>query len=274
MNKGFILFVRPPEKQSRPALWFAFLDSRLLVREEDAAAVIPCVADIAELGLTPVRRQYLGTLAGRDCYAAELGPNTAPPADTAFQALRGLYGRLDEDLFSLAGRAFQIVEWDRTHHYCGRCGALTGYLSGERARECPACGLISYPRLSPAVIVLVQRGNRLLLARNQSFPHALYSVLAGFVEPGESLEEAVEREVYEEVRLEIEDIRYFGSQPWPYPHSLMIGFTASHASGEIHLDERELADAGWFTTDDLPHLPGKPSIARSLIDWFVSESTF
>jgi NAD+ diphosphatase len=182
--------------------------------------------------------------------------------------LRSLYGRLDEDLFSVAGRAVQIVEWHRTHRYCGRCGVETEDLPGERARVCPRCGLTSYPRLSPAVIVLVTRGDgdEVLLARSHHFPAGMYSILAGFVEPGESLEEAVVREIGEEAGIELSGLRYFGSQPWPYPNSLMIGFTATYAGGEIRLDEREIADAAWFGRDNLPLLPGRPSIARRMLD--------
>jgi NAD+ diphosphatase len=141
----------------------------------------------------------------------------------------------------------------------------------ERAKECLKCGLLHFPRLAPAIIVLVERGNQLLLARSRHFIPGLYSVIAGFVEPGETLEQAVEREVREEVGIAIKDIRYFGSQPWPFPHSLMIGFTATYAGGNIFLSDSEIEDAGWFTSQNLPALPGKISIARKLIDWFLEK---
>jgi len=141
----------------------------------------------------------------------------------------------------------------------------------ERAKECPQCGLLHFPRLAPAIIVLVERGHKLLLARSRHFPPGLYSVIAGFVEPGETLEEAVVREVREEVGVAIKDIRYFDSQPWPFPHSLMIGFTAAYAGGKISLDDMEIEDAGWFTADNLPTLPGKISISRRLIDRFLAK---
>ncbi len=127
--------------------------------------------------------------------------------------------------------------------------------------------------LLSAIIVAIERGDQLLLARARRFPTVMYSVLAGFVEPGESLEEAVAREVKEEVGLSLKDIRYFGSQPWPFPHSLMIGFTATYAGGEITLDENEIVDAGWYTVDHLPPIPGKISIARKLIDWFMAKQS-
>ena len=141
----------------------------------------------------------------------------------------------------------------------------------ERSKECPKCGQIHFPRLAPAVIVLVERGNQILMARSRHFAPGMFSVLAGFVEPGETLEEAVAREVKEESGILVKDIRYFGSQPWPFPHSLMIGFTAKYAGGEITLEDSELEEAGWYTADNLPPQPGKISIARKLIDAFVEK---
>lgn len=270
MNQAFIPKTEPPKEQSQPALWFAFRGNQLLVRTQSDRACIPCLLDMKELGLTPTRQQYLGTLAEIDCYSAELGQDSVAPNGMTFEALRKLYGNLEENFFSLAGRAFQVMEWDRTHQYCGHCGTQTVQVSDKRAKVCPSCHLVSYPRLSPAVIVLVERGTEILLARARHFPPDLYSILAGFVEPGESLEDAIVREIYEEVSIEVKNIQYFGSQPWPYPNSLMIGFTATYASGDIQVDGDELADAGWFTKNNLPLIPPRLSIARRLIDWFVA----
>ena len=141
---------------------------------------------------------------------------------------------------------------------------------GMNANECPGCGFLSFPRISPAVIVLVEKENRVLLARVKRFTTELYSILAGFVEPGETLEETVQREVEEETGIKVKNIRYFGSQPWPFPDSLMIGFTADYESGEIKIDETEIVDAGWYDPDRLPTIPGKISIARELLDWYVN----
>lgn len=268
-QRTFVSDVVPPPDQTEPAWWFAFSGNRLLVHLEPSMAPIPFVVDFRELGLTSLRRNYLGHLDGRHCYAIELAEETSPPKGMGFEGLRQAYGRLDEDLFWIAARAVQIVEWDRTHQFCGQCGAPLKTRMTERAKECPRCGLLHFPRLSPAMIVLVQKGRELLLARSRHFLPGMYSVLAGFVEPGESLEEAVAREVREEVGLTIKDIRYFGSQNWPFPHSLMIGFTATYAGGEISLNDEEIEAAGWFTADALPPLPGNISIARKLIDWFV-----
>ena len=271
MNKNFISAIVPPTERSEPAWWFAFKGDRLLVTQEPSLLSIPCLIDFSELGLSALCQHYLGLLEGRHCYAVGLNDDVTPPAGMSFEGLRQIYGRLDEDLFWVAARAVQIVDWDRTHWCCSRCGTQLKTSPSFRAKECPQCGLLQFPRLAPAIIVLVEHGNELLLARSRHFASGMYSVLAGFVEPGETLEEAVVREVKEEVGVDVKDIRYFGSQPWPFPHSLMIGFTATYAGGEISLDDTEIEDAGWFTIDKLPSIPSKISIARKLIDWFIAK---
>jgi NAD+ diphosphatase len=213
---------------------------------------------------------FLGSLDGLPCVAVDAdgaSAGTERGADPGFVALRRLWGKVDEQVWAIAGRAVQVIAWDKTHRFCGRCGEPTHPLAEERARQCPKCQLAAYPRLAPAVIVLVERADgRILLARNANFPEPIYSCLAGFVEPGETLEETVRREVREEVGIELRDLSYFGSQPWPFPHSLMIGFFAQFASGDLHPDGLEIADAAWFSPADLPNLPGEISIARALIE--------
>jgi len=262
-NNKFISRVLPLEERSEAAWFFAFQENKLLVQQQSSQLTIPCLLDFAELGLPVLRQHYLGQLDRRHCYTVELAEGIIPPEGTAFEGLRQVYGRLDEDLFWVAGRAVQIIDWDRTHQFCGRCGSHTRTHPTERAKECPQCGLLHFPRLAPAIIVLVARARR--------FPTVMYSTLAGFVEPGETLEQAVVREVKEETGIAVKDISYFGSQPWPFPHSLMIGFTAAYESGEITLEDEENIDAGWFSADRLPALPGKISIARKLIDWFLEK---
>jgi len=270
-DKRFISGIVPPSERKGLAWWFAFQGSKLLIYQESDSVNIPCLVDFSELGLAAPSQHYLGHLDGRDCYAVELAEGIAPPQGMTLEGLRQVYGRLDETLFWVATRAVQIVDWDRTHLFCGRCATPLQTKKTERAKECPMCGQLHFPRLAPAIIVVVERGHELLLARSRHFPLGMYSVLAGFVEPGESLEEAVVREVKEEVGLGVKDIKYFGSQPWPFPHSLMIGFTATYAEGKITLEDSEIEDAGWFTADHLPQIPGKISIARKLIDWFVEK---
>ena len=270
MQRVFVPRVKVPAERSGPSWWYIYRESNLLVRDTGEGAEIPSGDDVSLLGLAPIREQYLGTLDGTDCFVVEVEKETEPPDGMRFEGLRALYGKLPDDLFFLAGRAVQIIAWDRTHQFCGQCGSRTEYHPVDRATQCPNCGLINYPRLAPAVIVAVSRGDEILLARSPNFPAAFFSVLAGFVEAGESLEDTVRREIREEVSLEIQNLRYFASQSWPFPHSLMLGFTAEYASGEINIDPNEVAEAGWFRWDNLPRVPPRLSIARQLIDHFVT----
>ena len=205
-------------------------------------------------------------------------PQQEDPSYGAAVDLRSFHGRSPEHQWLAAGRAVQLVEWARTHRFCGRCGTPTELSTGERSMRCPACSLIAFPRLSPAMITLVTRGEpgpdqEALLARGVQWTLPMYSCLAGFVEPGESLEAAVIREVAEEVSINVTNPRYFGSQPWPFPNSLMVGFRADYESGEIDCDETEIVDAGWYRRDDLPMVPPGISIARKLIDAWIAECT-
>jgi NAD+ diphosphatase len=216
---------------------------------------------------------FVGLVDGHAWWAVDV-PAGDDPSDGAALDLRAFYGRAPEHQWLAAGRAVQVVEWSRTHRYCGRCGVETDVVAGERAMRCPSCSLLSFPRLSPAMITLVTRGDpgpdqRVLLARGVQWTIPMYSCLAGFVEPGESLEAAVVREVHEEVGIVATRPTYFGSQPWPFPNSLMIGFHAEYESGEIECDPTEIMDAGWFRRDELPMVPPAISIARRLIDAWV-----
>jgi NAD+ diphosphatase len=270
--KGFVARVVAPREKLEAAWWFAFQEDKLLIRPESSHVTIPYLVDFTELELPVLRQHYLGHLDGRHCYTVEVPKEVVPPSGMTFEGLRQIYGRMDEDLFSVAGRAVQIISWDKTHQFCGRCGGKTRTHSTERAKECLQCGLLHFPRLAPAIIVLVKGDHAILLARALRFSTAMYSVIAGFVEPGETLEEAVIREVREESGINVKEICYFGSQPWPFPHSLMIGFTASYASGQVTVCDEENLDVGWFTAESLPaSLPGKMSIARKLIDWFLEK---
>ena len=255
--------------QTGTSFWFAFGRAGLLVANSGDSVSIPRSSSLSALGIDPVRKQYLGTLDGIPCWSAELPQGIQAPDAMSYCDLRSLYGRLDEDLYLLAGRALQIVNWDQTHQFCGRCGARTEDLDGERAKKCPSCGFASYPRLSPATITAVLKGDKILLAHYATFRGNMHTVIAGFVEPGETLEECVAREVLEEVGLRVKNVRYFGSQPWPFPNSLMIGFTAEWESGEIKVDGKEISHADWYDAGSLPEIPPKMAIAREIIDWFA-----
>jgi len=236
------------------------------VKARPAWAKLPLRKSHDWLGAQTARTLYLGTLGGVQCWAAELADAAPAPENTAWAGLRALYSVLDDAHFALAGRALQLVGWDRTHQYCGRCGTRTEAKPDERVRFCPACKLTAYPRVAPAIMALVTRGKELLLGRSPHFPSGMYSALAGFVEPGESLEQCLAREVHEEVGVRVGNIRYFASQPWPFPHSLMIAFVCDWRSGEITPQAGEIEDAKWFEVLQLPKLPSRISIARRLID--------
>ena len=260
--------IRAPEgSEEGPVLCFVFRKRELLVTD---SFELPSLSVLNETDLGSVRSQYLGSLGGAHCHSVELLPDVTAPPGMAFRDLRVLYGNMDETLHAAAGRAVQIMEWDRTHQYCGACGEPTELSTTDRSRICPGCKIPQFPRLAPAMIVAVERGDEILLARSRHFPAGIYSVLAGFVEPGESAEEAVAREVMEEAGIRVKDVRYFGSQPWPYPNSLMLGFTAGYDSGEIRIEEEEIEDARWFKADEMPtFFPGRMSISQWLIRDFL-----
>jgi NAD+ diphosphatase len=267
MPDRFTALVTPPADRTGPALWFAFQGAQILILRDAKSASVPSARDMRELGLAPKRSQYLGILGEQHCFACELEEGSTAPEGMQWSGLRALFGSIDDSLFALAGRAFQIVDWDRSHQFCGRCGTPTQIKNHERARECPSCGQVHYPRIAPAIMALVRRGREFLLARSPHFAPGMYSALAGFVEPGETLEQTLVREVREEVGLEVANVRYFASQPWPFPHSLMIAFNADYAGGEITPEPGEIEAADWFTVDRLPQaLPSKISISRRLID--------
>ena len=267
--EGFHPAHTPPGDLPPTALAFAFRDAKVAVGGDERTPSIPALARFEAAGVRGPRH-YLGELAGVPCVALALADDAPELPDLAFAGLRSLFFRLPDPLLALAARAFQVVEWDRTHRYCGRCATPTRDKAGERAKECPACGHVAYPRNSPAMMVLVTRGPELLLARAHRFQGGMYSALAGFVEPGETIEDCIRREVREEVGIEVTNIAYFASQSWPFPHSLMIAYTAEWAGGEVVPGDEEIADARWFTPDALPPLPSSVSIARRLIDATVA----
>jgi NAD+ diphosphatase len=269
LKTRFIAAYQSKESPSDPTIWFIFQDEKLLVNIQDNDTKTICTHSPQQLGLVPIYSQFLGRYGATNCFVAEVAKKTLPPLSMQFTGLRTLFGTVENDLFILAGRAVQILHWHREHRFCGKCGTAMQNRQTELAKLCPACGFVSFPRLSPAVIMAVTREDHILLARAPRFPPGMFSTLAGFVEPGETLEEAVKREVREEVNIRIGNIRYVASQPWPFPHSIMIGFSATYVDGEIEVDNDEIEDARWFSVQDLPQLPSKITIARLLIDNFV-----
>lgn len=256
--------------------WFAFHRGTLLVvREEGATRLIEGNPAALGLGVDAIRR--IGQWRGVPCWAVQLDEPTVEALAQAkswptlrLEPLRGLFSRLPDEILAIAGRGLQLLEFDRTHRYCGACAAQTERHEGGRARRCQACGEVVYPRVAPAMMVLIIRegtaGRQLLLARSPRFPKDMYSALAGFVEPSESIESCIHREAFEEVGVLLGRLRYFGSQGWPFPHSLMVAYLADYASGEIVCQPGEIEDARWFDLNALPRLPHRLSIARRLIE--------
>ena len=281
-NPATVLFVPVPafdrflpggesgDSSEGPSWWFVLRGNDLLVARNGDSFDLPLLSDPSSLCHSPDRAHLIGTADGTACRVLGVPVHTEPPKGWTFEGVRSLFASISDGFFSVAARAMEIADWDRSHRYCGACGSPTALKRGERALECTACGSLSYPRISPAVIMAVVRGREILLARARRFPTAMYSVLAGFVEPGETLEECVAREVQEETGVEVKNLKYFASQPWPFPHSLMIAFTAEYAGGEIHPDPTEIVDAQWFTVDTFPRLPDPISVARRLINWFAA----
>lgn len=200
-------------------------------------------------------------------------PDDPPGGSQLYDWLEGRswMERLPESWFPLLSTALQVGAWLANHRFCGRCGVAAARLNHEFAMHCESCGHRNYPRISPCIITLVTHGESLLLARSPRFRPGQYSTLAGFIEPGESAEEAVHREVFEEVGIFLGEIRYFRSQAWPFPHSLMLGYFAEAASRRIRIDQHEISDAAWFSPRTLPRLPPPYSISRALIETHLAE---
>jgi NAD+ diphosphatase len=269
---SFMPGVEYPLEEKNDDLWFIFNSGKLAIEAEGDSIEIPLVSKINKYKHRLTHIHYVGQLEGKHCYAAEIGEIVGVEKDFSFGDLRTIMPNLAEDMFFIASRAIQIINWDKEHKYCGRCGVLMHQKSGERVKLCPSCGLTNYPRISPAIIVAVTKGNELLLAHNKNFRPGMFSVIAGFVDAGETFEECVKREVMEEVGIKVKNIKYFKSQPWPFPNSLMIGFTAEYESGEITPDGVEIEEAHWYTADKLPSIPSKVTISGKLINWFVENS--
>jgi NAD+ diphosphatase len=257
-------------------LAFAFSGRSLLVLADEASTRVPTAGDLATLldadAMAMLEAEVpLPTVGDTRCRAFDLPEGFQAPEGAKLIGLRELAGLAPAEVFAAAGTAVQKVEWLRTHGFCSRCGGTTERHARHEALACTACGHMHFARLSPAVIMLVERGREMLLGRSHGWPEGVYSTLAGFVDPGESLEDAVHREILEEVGVTVTDLKYFGSQPWPFPNSLMVGFTATYVRGVVTPDPVEIEDAGWFSPENLPpRLPFKTSIARALVDDFLS----
>ena len=249
-------------------LFVVIRDSDVLIEDTPGGPCLPARAAAAPFAEPPFP---VGEVAGYSVIGAAAVADVVPPEPLRFVPVRALFATLDAATLDAVGRAMAAVEFETTHRFCGRCATATEAAPPpERARRCPRCGLSQHPRIPPAVIAVVQREHEILLARNARFPPGMFSAVAGFVEVGESLEQAVAREVAEEVGVRIDELRYFASQPWPFGRSLMVGFFARHAGGDIAVDGTEIEEAAWFPLDRLPRLPPPVSIARKLIEAAVA----
>ena len=244
--------------------WLLRYNNQLLTTVEKTSGSTFPYGRASDFG-NPQDALLVGELHGSPCYAAEID-KLPENISGELISVRSLFSLAGTEEIYLAGRASHLLDWQKNHRYCGKCGTATAKKSGEFVMVCPACGLVAYPRISPAVMVIIRRGDQLLLARSPRFKPGVFSALAGFVEAGETLEQCATREVREEVGIEITHLRYFRSQPWPFPDSLMVAFFADYAGGEINPDRLEIEAANWFSRNALPALPEQVSIARQLID--------
>jgi len=264
MLEHFDLGLNPPLEVTRD-FYFVYCGYSILSRAADAKWSPLLEQEWRALAVVAQSKHYIGAWHRTACYAIELELVTPAPAGYEWISLRHFIRNPDDALFALAGRGVQIIEWHRTHRYCGQCGGELAAHSVDRARECLSCKRTFYPRLSPCIIVLVTRGELLLLARGDHHPEGMYSTLAGFIEPGETAEHAVHREVREEVGIEISNLEYWGSQPWPFPHQLMLGFYAEYKQGELIFEDEEITEADWWHYQKLPQHPPESTISGKLI---------
>ncbi len=257
-----------PDNNVKKEVFIVFQNAKVLIKQHKDKPLYIHDELPENIQKTKYSQQYFGLINNFNCNIIGLQEEVALPEIFDFLSIRSLFGQLPEDQLLLVGRANQIITWALTHHFCGKCGNKTQNKPTELALQCPVCETTFYPTIAPAIIVAVVKEGKILLGHSKRFKGKFYSVLAGFLEIGETFEECVAREVEEEAGVLVKNIKYFGSQPWPFPNSMMVGFTAEWASGEIELLDDELDDAGWFTPEDMPVTPGTFSIAGRLIEWF------
>ncbi len=268
MPPRFVPSLALPPGYDGEITWFVFRGHDLVVRDPNDGSFVdvPVLRQVSELGVEAIRSQVLGHFDGRPVCSAEIDVSVELPPGFVTYSLRRLFGRMEQAVFDVAGTAYQVQYWDKTHQVCGACANVLEYRPDSRSKLCTKCKIDYFPKVAPAMIVLVEDGDTLLMARHSRLPPGMYALVAGFLEPGETLEECVAREVREETGIEVDDIRYFASQPWPFPHQIMVAFFARKCGGELRVQTEELEDARFFHRNDLPMLPPPISVARKLID--------
>ncbi len=259
------------ENKNSSYSFLIFRKNELLIQENETSLTLPDENTFKTNILSELNGFYICEYNGKSFYVIDLETNLVLPQNYIFKNFMDCSRNFcKQKIFPIAVQAYQLLNWSRKHQYCGVCGTKFKPMNPDKSKSCPKCNNLLFPQTSPAIIVAIIKDKKILLAHNNNFPEGLYSIIAGFVELGENLEETVHREVQEEVGLKVKNIRYFNSQPWPFPNSLMLGFVADYDSGEIKTDGVEIAHADWFTPDNFPILPDEHSIARKIIDWYVS----
>ncbi len=262
---GLVQVFPEPEIQSQDVYRVLVRGSAICLGHGDPPVLLHRADPLAS-GCRVISRAYLGLFEGTPCYAEDIAADDPGPPGCYPVEIRDLPGHISRVHAGIGSFAAQTLAFSRNTRFCGRCGSMTQGMKTERAQKCPACGLVTYPRISPAVLILVRNGDRILLARSPRFPAGVHGLIAGFVEPGETLEYAAQREVAEETGVTIRNLQYMASEPWPFPDSLMIAFVADYAGGEIQVEKEEIESAAWFTRDTLPPLPSPVSLSRTLIE--------
>ncbi len=268
MSLSFISQIQPSEPMCEAALFFFFHGEDLLLIIDSDKYTIPLLYNLEPYYPYIERQVFMGLYNDKACYAASLSEKPKTLSEQiSFQHIRLSHELLnDNQTFSIVSKAKQLLNWDLNSLYCGKCGHINELSKSERAKQCSHCHFMSFPQIAPAMLVLVWREKQILLARSPQFNPGVYSILAGFVEPGETLEQTVMREVKEEAGISIKNLQYVGSQSWPFPSNLMLGFSAEYDDGELIFDRKELEDAQWFSLDNLPKLPKPISVSRLMID--------
>ncbi|EKD69926.1 MAG: hypothetical protein ACD_46C00695G0001 [uncultured bacterium] len=257
---------------NKKSFWFIFQNEKLLLTSTIQSHSPLSLDEIFNIQSALTRQYCLMDTSQYQVFCAELPTDFTMPDGLTIIPLKKALELLHSDWYNIAAKASAIIDWDKNHQYCGRCSNPTIHRENTFERYCPICNLVFYPRISPSIIVLIQKNDHILMARGHHFTPGVYGLIAGFVEPGESLEDAVHREVKEEINIKIKNLTYFGSQAWPFPDSLMMGFIAEYASGEIQIDPKEIAEAGWYRYDALPGRPSSQiSIANRLLNDVIAK---
>ena len=250
--------------------WFIFYQDQLLLEKNDNAFSIPTGKNAPVTTPEGITVHTITTTTGMVCKAFYTDSPIAETPEYVQIGLRASYDYLSPEHYQAAGKVHEILYWDRSNRFCPTCG--TPLVQKEPImKKCPNCGREIYPVISTAILVLVRKEDSLLLVHARNFKGTFNSLVAGFLENGETLEECVEREVKEETGLDVKNIQYFGNQPWPYPSGLMVGFIADYAGGSIRLQDDELSSGNFYTKNNLPELPRKLSLARKMIDWWIAQ---